>query len=317
MPLHTIRRRQFLKNTALLGAGLAIPARSRAVIPPGKDHALNVSIFSKHLQFLGLAEMAQAVAEMGFDGVDLSVRPNGHVEPDRVGEQLPQAVEAFKKAGLSPLMMTCSVLDAENQTDRNVLETAAKSGFRYYRMNYFHYLKDKTMPESVDYYRQRVGQLAALNRKLGITGCYQNHAGNYMGASVWELFQLVRDVEKQDFGLQYDVRHAVVEGGLSWTNGLKLVRDKISTLALKDFRWEKTDGKWKVTDCPIGEGMVDFLSFFRLIKDYNLQVPVSLHYEYPLGGAERGNKNITLDRQTVFDSMRRDLEKIRELWQKA
>lgn len=261
--------------------------------------------------------MAQAAAEMGFDGVDLSVRPNGHVEPGQAGEQLPKAVEALKKAGFNPMIMTSSVLDAGNATDRNVLEIAAKSGFRFYRMNYFHYLKDKTIPESVDYYRERIRALAALNEKLGITGCYQNHAGGYIGASIWELFDLVNSTPNKHMGIQYDIRHATVEGGLSWPTGLKLVRDRISMLALKDFRWEKVNDKWRVVDCPIGEGMVDFTSFFRLIKDYGIEVPVSLHFEYPLGGAERGNKTTTLDHRTVFESMRRDLVKIRELWQKA
>src|SRR5690606_11031682 len=117
---------------------------------------------------------------------------------------------------------------------------------------YFHYLKDKTIPESIEFYRNRVRDLAVLNEKLGITGCYQNHAGNYIGASIWELFDLVNSTQNKHFGIQYDIRHAVVEGGLSWQNGLKLVKDRIATLALKDFRWEKADGKWKLINCPIG-----------------------------------------------------------------
>ena len=36
--------------------------------------SLKVAIFSKHLQFLQGAELARAAAEMGFDGIDLTVR---------------------------------------------------------------------------------------------------------------------------------------------------------------------------------------------------------------------------------------------------
>lgn len=316
--LNHLSRREFLLSSVVLGSALAQPVPMHG--KPAKSHSarpLQVSIFSKHLQFLGVSEMAQAVAEMGFDGVDLSVRPNGHVEPEKAAEQLPLAVEALKKAGFNPLMMTCSVLDAANATDRNVLEIAAKSGFKFYRMNYFHYLEGKSMPESIEYYRERVRKLAALNGKLGITGCYQNHAGGYIGAQVWELYQLVNGVRKEHFGLQYDIRHATVEGGLSWQNGLKLVQNNIATLALKDFRWEKVNNKWQVINCPIGEGMVDFTTFFKMVKGFNLDVPVSLHFEYPLGGAEKGSKTTTLSKETIFKSMRRDLEKIRELWENA
>lgn len=311
----TIRRREFLKNTIVLGATLGLPFEGQVRIRSEKP--LHISIFSKHLQFLNLPNMVEAAAEMGFDGVDLAVRPKGHVEPAQVAEQLPEAVAAFRKVGFKPSLMTCSVQDAENETDRNVLATAARMGFRYYRMNYFHYLKDKSIPESLAVAREKIKKLAGLNEKLRITGCYQNHAGNYIGSSVWELHYLLSATESGFLGTQFDIRHAVVEGGLNWPNALKLVQDRIATLAIKDFRWEKVNGKWKVVDCPVGEGMVDFTAFFKLLKSYNHDVPVSLHYEYDLGGANNGSPKITMEPKAVFAAMRRDLLKVRELWEQA
>ena len=46
---------------------------------------------------------------MGFDGVDLSVRPEGHVLPEKVERDLPKAVEAIRKVGFSPFIMTTAV----------------------------------------------------------------------------------------------------------------------------------------------------------------------------------------------------------------
>jgi L-ribulose-5-phosphate 3-epimerase len=37
---------------------------------------LKINIFSKHLQFLNYYDLAEAAAEMGFDGIDLTVRPS-------------------------------------------------------------------------------------------------------------------------------------------------------------------------------------------------------------------------------------------------
>ncbi len=45
---------------------------------------LSISIFSKHLQFLDCSSAAATAAEMGFAGLDLTVRPGGHVEPATV-----------------------------------------------------------------------------------------------------------------------------------------------------------------------------------------------------------------------------------------
>ena len=46
-----------------------------------------------------------------------------------------------------------------------------------------------------------------------------------------------------------------------------------------------------------GEGMVDFDTYFKLLKSYGLQPPVSLHCEYPLGGAEKGKYEISIDKK--------------------
>ena len=61
---------------------------------------LKIHIFSKHLQFLNYQDLAEAAAEMGFDGIDLTVRPKGHVLPERVESDMPKAVEAMRKVGL-------------------------------------------------------------------------------------------------------------------------------------------------------------------------------------------------------------------------
>jgi L-ribulose-5-phosphate 3-epimerase len=64
-------------------------------------------------------------------------------------------------------------------------------------------------------------------------------------------------------------------------------------------------------------GMVDFKSYFKMLKAFNIQVPVSLHYEYSMGGAEHGASNISTDKQIVFAHMKRDLMKLQQLWQEA
>ncbi len=307
-------RRAFVKKSLLMGT--VLPLLPGAVFSGAEKNPgpLKIHIFSKHLQFLNYREMAEAAAEIGFDGVDLAVRPNGHVLPERVEDDLPKAVEALKNAGLAPLMITTAVDDPDSATDRKVLETAANHGVEYYRMGYFRYPEGKTIPQSLEIFQQKSKELSRLNKELGITGCYQNHAGNYAGASIWELWEILKNIDGQNLGVQYDVRHAVVEGGLSWKNGLRLIEPMIKTLVLKDFKWEKKNGKWDIQNTPIGEGMVDFRTYFQLLKKMNIQVPVSLHLEYPIGGAEHGDKKLTVDHKLVFNAMKSDLQKIHNIW---
>ena len=81
----------------------------------------------------------------------------------------------------------------------------------------------------------------------------------------------------------------------------------INSLDIKDFQWAKENGKWITQNVPLGEGMVDFERYFKLISSLPLSVPLCLHMEYPLGGAEHGHKKITMKPAEVKSAMRKEL----------
>ena len=74
--------------------------------------------------------MAQVASQIGFDGVELTVRPYGHVEPEAVEVALPQAVEAMKKAGVDPLMMVTAVTDPQDPITQKVLKNCRLKRFQ-------------------------------------------------------------------------------------------------------------------------------------------------------------------------------------------
>jgi sugar phosphate isomerase/epimerase len=311
-------RREFLKKIAISAGVLPfIHTPLRAVERLSALPELSVHIFSKHLQFLVCKTAAAKAVELGFVGLDLTVRPGGHVLPANVKTELPKAIKDIKAAGARCDMIATSVEDVDNSLDRDVLETAAANGVKYYRCNWFKYPEGITMPEALLKYQNEIHDLGLLNKKLGIVGSYQNHAGRNVGASFWEVDAILKTVDPAFFGTQYDIRHAYVEGANSWENGFELLRQRIKIVVLKDYRWEKIDGKWQALNVPIGEGMVDFDKFFKLLKRFGLHPPVSLHCEYDMGGAEKGNRNIAIPAQQVFDAIQKDLVTVQKLWQQA
>lgn len=309
-------RRRFVRSAAVALPGLPLVGRlSSAGASPAPPPP--VSVFSKHLQFLDYGAMAEAAARVGFDGVDLTVRPGGHVEPERAERDLPRAFSAIEAAGLRHDCITTAVQDATDPVDRRVLEAAAAAGARYYRMNWYRFSEERSMPETLARCARLVRGLGELNARLGLVGCYQNHAGLLVGASLWEAWRILEEADPDSVGLQYDVRHAVVEGGLSWANGLRLAAPRIRTLVLKDFEWVKRDGRNAVANTPLGEGTVDFVALFRLLASHGVRVPITLHLEYPLGGAESGAVELDGAPEVVYDAMARDLESLRRLWAEA
>src|SRR5690606_23753147 len=112
-------------------------------------------------------------------------------------------------------MMATNVLDPDNPEHRRVLETASGLGMRYYRTAYFRYTPEGAIPAELEGFSRQLSALGELNRRLEIRGCYQNHAGNYVGAQIWEVRELLKNADPGYMGVQYDVCHAVTEGGLS------------------------------------------------------------------------------------------------------
>ena len=275
--------------------------------------SFKVSIFSKHLQWLDYSEMAKVATGMGFDGVDLTVRPQGHVLPERVVEDLPKAVAAVRNAGMNVYMITTAIKNADDPISENILKTASSLGIRHYRMGYFYYDEKISVEESLKNIENQLTKLAALNKKYSIHGEYQNHSGMYFGAPIWDLHSLLKQINSPWIGSQYDVYHATVEGANTWPIGLKLLKPYIKSICVKDFQWTKKENKWMVETVPLGEGMTNFNEYFKLLKQYSIHIPISLHYEYPLGGAEHGDRTLTMEREEVVAVMKRDLITLRKL----
>ncbi len=86
---------------------------------------------------------------------------------------------------------------------------------------------------------------------------------------------------------------------------------------MNDFKWGQVSEKWKPIHVSLGEGMVDFNRYFSLLKAYDIQVPVSLHVEHDLGGAERGASTINISKKEVLLRIKKDLTFLKEAWKKA
>jgi sugar phosphate isomerase/epimerase len=280
--------------------------------PTGRH--LKVAIFSKHLQFLEGDALAGAVAEIGFDGVDITVRAGGHVEPARAPEDLPPLVAQIRKHGLDVPMITAGIVDATSPDVRTVLKTVANLGIHYYRWGGFKYRDDQPFTAQLEDFRRRSAQLAALNAEYKVCAIYHTHSGvDLVGAPVWDIFQILKDLDPRAVAINYDVGHATVEGGLGgWIDSFRLSESYIRGIAIKDFLWQKTPkGNWDAAWVPLGQGMVRFPAFFSMLAKTTFDGPVQLHFEYPLGGADAGKHQITMDRQQVFSAMRRDLQQLR------
>ena len=294
-----LSRRQFLNGATAISA-LVLAKPTSLFAKDQKPVANKICAFEKPLQFLSYDETAEVLAESGFHGVEATVRPGGHVLPEKVEEDLPRFIDALKKRKLEMTVLTSGINSVDSPHAEKVLRTAAKLGVKRYRMLWYPYDLQKPILPQLDEIRPKLKKLAELNRELGLIALYQNHAGAKMvGAPLWDIYDLIKDFNPKEIALAYDIRHAAVEGGLSWPLQFNLVKSHLGAVFVKDCAWE--NGKLK--NVPLGEGMVD-KKFFAMLKETNFAGPISIHVEY---------LDPSKDKKILGEAFRKDLATLKSL----
>lgn len=307
-------RRDFIKKASAISAGAIISPKlfSGSQIAEPETHPF--CVFTKCLQFLDYAQLGDTLADIGFKGAELSVRDKGHVLPENVRTDLPRAIKTLQKSGVSVPMMVTGIKSAEDPFTETIIGTAADLGVKHYRMGYLAYDPNKSIADNLSIHKKTFENLEKINRKFGIQGGYQNHQGARVGGPVWDLYSLIKDCDPEYMSIQYDIRHAVVEGAGSWPLGMKLLSPWIKTTAIKDFYWKVTNGKWKITNVPLGEGMLDFDAYMEEYVSLGISGPVTIHYEYDLGEAQRGSRNPSMSLEKISEFMKNDLNWLKKLF---
>jgi sugar phosphate isomerase/epimerase len=304
-------RRDCLNTLAGAAAASALPSAANA------QEKMIICAFSKHFQWTDVKEMSDLCAGFGYEGIDLTLRAGGHVLPERVEDDLPKAVEIIKKAGLKIPMVTAGIEDTSSPYAEKIVKTLAAQGIRKYRWGGYKYKDNVSIPEQLAEYKVKVKDLAALNKQYGVCAMYHTHSGiGQVGASMWDLYLLLKDYDTNAVSVNYDVGHATVEGGFGgWIHSSRLLMPYIRGVAVKDFKWKQNEkGVWQVGWCALGQGMVNFKRFLPMLKAANFNGPLQLHMEYPdLGGADSGKTQFTIPKQQLLSIFKRDLDTLKAL----
>ena len=306
-------RRQFIQLSASAIAAAKAGAQS-PIASPAKP--LKMDIFSRHLQWLRKAdEVAEAVNEMGFDGLDITVRPYpGHVDPTRVAQDLPPFVNTIRKHGILVREITCPIADADSPNAEQILQTASSLGITHYWWGTFRYAPNKPIMQQLDELKPRVAKLAALNAKYKMTAMYHTNEGSAaVGAAIWDLLYVFKNFDPTQVGFHYDSGHMTIAGGNgTWALNLRAAGPYVAGVSVKDSVLEAgppgesaTGGGrghgampngWRVRQVPLGSGMGNLPELANVLKEIAFTGPLEIQAEYPNGGAESAQGQSSLCR---------------------
>src|SRR6266545_2287884 len=164
-----ITRRDFATKAATAAAAL-VTVLPNLLAQAAAEKRFEIIGFTKPFQKLNFEDTADTVAEIGWDGIECSVRPKGQgqIEPERAPDELPKLVEAMKKRGKELMLIATVVTSSSQPHTEQLLRTAAKLGIRRYRLGFIKYDLARSIPNQVTEIGARLRDLAALNAELGL-----------------------------------------------------------------------------------------------------------------------------------------------------
>ncbi|MHC4398398.1 MAG: sugar phosphate isomerase/epimerase family protein [Planctomycetota bacterium] len=273
-------RRQFLSETAAASAALIAGSKAIAAAgASGKEGEWPIAVFEKVFEALGYDELADAMVKIGADGVEATVRPKGHIEPEAAPDELPKMARSMAKRGKRIVIAATHVRRVDEPYTESLLETVKSLGITHYRMGHYYLNPQQPMKQQVAQYAAQARELAALNAEIGLQGLYQNHSGaRYLGALAWDAAAMLDGIDPDALGVALDLRHLRTDTGLSWKTAASVLKPHVRSIYVKDAVWTgpRTD---QLEDAPLDTGFVTDEIFEFVRKDLQ-PVPLSIHMEY-------------------------------------
>jgi L-ribulose-5-phosphate 3-epimerase len=276
---------------------------------PGR---FDINFFTKDLDGYEAGFMMECLAMAGADGLDLVVRNGGRVEPSRVVDDLPEMVSLGNKYNLPTGMIVTGITSAKDRETTDVLKTASALGIGHYRLGYYRYDLDAGIINTIESIKGQLKDLSDMNRNFNIQAGYQNHSGGMVGTPGWDVWEIIKDFPFETISSQFDIRHATVGGPNSWRFIMHLLGKNIGSLAIKDFTWHIDNGKAHVVNVPLGEGIVDFDLYFQTIRELQIDVPFTLHVEYPLYSKQEEGLSPGEKQKIIVRQIKKDIDFIRK-----
>lgn len=248
---------------------------------------MQLVMFSKHLGPLSVAKAGEAVKTLGFQGLDLTVRPQGHVLPEKVKTDLPAAVRTLADQGLTVPMITTGITGADELHTEAILATAASLGIKNLKLGYWKYGPFGKLLPQLDAARKKMDGLEALARKHDVRVSLHIHSGDYLTAEASNVYLLLKDRDPHHVGAYIDPGHMTLEGGLGgWKQGIDILQGFISMVAVKSFGLFQAkngatgEGVWHPKLVPLKEGTVRWREVFQCLKQVGWDGVVTFHSEY-------------------------------------
>jgi len=246
----------------------------------GSAKGIRFTLFTKPWPDKSLSELARFVKGLGFDGVELPVRPGYQVTPESAERGLPEASRILGEHGLHIGSVAGNL---SGETDERLIAACRQAQVPVLRL-----LPRIDMSKgywaSVEDLRRAYDAYVPLLERHGVALGIQNHCGYFIGSAIGTV-HLIERYDPKLVGIVLDPAHCALAGepadmafDVAWSRTL--------FVNLKNAYWRRATGteaedvKWRVHWTSGRQGLVSWPQVVELLKRKNYSGDICLHAEY-------------------------------------
>jgi sugar phosphate isomerase/epimerase len=261
------------------------------MIPRGTDQggSMQTVLFTKLFRGRSVAEIASATHALGFDGIDLLIRPGHQAEPNDPASIL-QAVQQLQGAGLNIPMATTDLTDPAGEHTERALARCAEAGIGLIRLGYWKYEANQGYATCFDAARRDLDGMGRLADKFGVRVAIQLHGGTIHGSGA-QAAALLAGHDPTLVGAYPDPGNQTVQDGREdWRFTFDVLAPWLCCVGVKNGGWfpaqlsEAGQRQWRSDWMGVPDGMVPWDEIATCLKEMGYQGLLSFHshYEVPL-----------------------------------
>ena len=248
------------------------------------------ALFTKPWPDTPLDELAELVADLGFDGVELPVRTGFQVTPETQAMMLPQASRILRNRGLR-------IASVAGDLDEGTIRACGEAGVPVLRVMAQVDLQIGYRATEEDYWRRidaLLPVLDACNVRLGI----QNHCGEWVGSAIG-LMHLIERYDPARVGAVLDFAHCALAGEPE-AMAIDIVWPHLCLVNLKNAFWRRQVGPdaedviWREYWTTGSQGIASWLKAADELvrRDYQGDACLTAEYTDPQSAGERKGESV-------------------------
>jgi sugar phosphate isomerase/epimerase len=245
---------------------------------------MQIVLNSKMFSELSAGSLGEKALELGYDGIDVCIRPGHPVHPGNAPDALPDAVKTWQEQGLVCPMATAptGMIDPGASDVEGMYAACAEAGVPRLKIGFWKFREGGDYWKVVDSARADLEGFVKYSEKYGVQTCYQIHSGPNIGSNSAGLMHLIKGFDPEHVGAYPDFGHLMLDGE-DIDMALAMIREHLSIVGIKDALYAPQPGQsppYIPTWVNVGTGCVNWQRCLRALRGVGFDGAMTVHTEY-------------------------------------